>query len=126
MGASNHAGVNDCCIVPGRHFSEEAQVDDNGSTRRDPKRAERSLPPAWSSPWECLLLILRGHTFRTAIVVSCVVGTVLSGVNEGGVVIEGRVGVTTWLRIATNYFVPFMVASIGYLAPFRQHHRARR
>lgn len=48
------------------------------------------------------------------------VGTLLSAVNQGANLASGRFDIATLVRVATNYLVPFMVASIGYLAPFRQ------
>lgn len=89
---------------------------DHATASEDPKRRP---PPPWSSPREGLVLIARGYTFRTGVAVASVVGTILSGVNEGTVIASGHIGVSTWARVATNYLVPFVVASIGYLAPFR-------
>ncbi|MDE3202625.1 MAG: nitrate/nitrite transporter NrtS [Acidobacteriota bacterium] len=54
-----------------------------------------------------------------------VVGTILSAVNQGAVITSGRFGLTAGVRVAVNYLVPFTVASIGYLAPFRRAHRPR-
>lgn len=79
-----------------------------------------STPPAWCTTWECCVLITKGYTARTAIRVAAVVGTILSAVNQGSVITSGRFSAVTGLRIATNYLVPFIVASIGYLAPFRR------
>jgi len=84
-----------------------------------PGNPKRRPPPSWSSPREACVLIARGHTFRTGVVVASVVGTILSGVNEGAVIASGHLEASTWLRVATNYIVPFVVASVGYLAPFR-------
>jgi len=80
----------------------------------------RHLVPLWRSPWDGLRLILRGHTLRTGVTVSAVVGTLLSVVNQGSVIWSGHAGLASWLRVITNYVVPFFVSSIGYLAPFRQ------
>lgn len=67
----------------------------------------------------------RGYTLATAVRVAAVVGTILSAVNQGSVLAAGHIGVATAARVATNYLVPFTVASIGYLAPFRQSHPGR-
>ena len=93
-----------------------AAATDNGIAPGNPKRP----PPPWSSAREACVLIARGHTFRTGVVVASVVGTILSGVNEGAVIASGHLDVSTWVRVATNYLVPFVVASVGYLAPFRR------
>ena len=76
--------------------------------------------PPWSTTTDAIRLVLRGVTFRTASRVSLIVGTLLSAVNQGSVILGGHATVTTAVRVAVNYFVPFIVASIGYLAPFRQ------
>lgn len=62
------------------------------------------------------MLFLRGRTVRTAAPVAGVVGTVLSVVNQGQLVLDGGGGTGTWIRIAVNYAVPFVVASIGFLS----------
>jgi hypothetical protein len=48
-----------------------------------------------------------------------VVGTVLSAVNQGAVVLGGDANWATWVRIAVNYATPFLVASVGYLGARR-------
>ncbi|NUR27742.1 MAG: class I SAM-dependent methyltransferase [Catenulispora sp.] len=45
-----------------------------------------------------------------------VVGTVLSLVNQGEVIAGGGATRGTWVRVAVNYLVPFLVASTGYLS----------
>lgn len=80
-------------------------------------------PPPWSTALEGCALIAKGYTLRTAMRVAAVVGTILSAVNEGSVIASGRFGAITGVRIVTNFIVPFIVASIGYLAPFRRPRR---
>ncbi|MEO5839147.1 MAG: nitrate/nitrite transporter NrtS [Acidimicrobiales bacterium] len=75
--------------------------------------------PAWSTPLDAIRLILRGVTYRTASRVALVVGSILSTVNQGTVIANGHAVATTWIRVAVNYMVPYTVASIGYLSPFR-------
>jgi hypothetical protein len=65
------------------------------------------------------MLILSGCTVRSAAPVALIVGTVLSAVNEGGVLAGGQVTKTTVIRIAVNYTVPYLVASVGYLMACR-------
>ena len=91
-----------------------------------PGNSKGRPPPSWSSPREACVLIARGYTFRTGVVVASVVGTILSSVNEGTVIASGHLGVSTWARVATNYLVPFVVASVGYLAPFRRRRGTNR
>lgn len=79
----------------------------------------RTAETPWTRPIEAVGLFLRGHTVRTACPTALVVGTVLSAVNQGAVLVDGQATVGTWLRIAINYLVPFVVASVGYLSARR-------
>lgn len=65
------------------------------------------------------MLFLRGRTARTATPVAVVVGTVLSAVNQGEVLLSGAGGTGTWVRIGINFLVPFCVASVGFLSGCR-------
>lgn len=82
--------------------------------------------PAWSHPTEALWLFLRGVTVRTACKVAVVVGTLLSAVNQGDVIAAGGATWGTWLRVAFNYLVPFMVSSIGFPSACRDQEVRRR
>ncbi len=84
-----------------------------------PAPRARRVVPVYSTLREGLVLILRGYTLRIGLVVSGVVGTILSIVNQGSTLATGHESVVLWLRIATNYAVPFLVSSIGYVAPAR-------
>ena len=55
--------------------------------------------------------------------VALVVGTILTLVNQGSVILGGDATAVTWVRVCVNYVVPFIVSSIGYLAPFRLRDR---
>jgi SAM-dependent methyltransferase len=59
---------------------------------------------------------MHGRTGRKALPVAAVVGTVLSAVNQGSVIAGGLATASTWIRVGVNYAVPFVVASVGYLA----------
>ncbi len=87
----------------------------------EPGDQERSgnQPQTWSRPGEAVRLLLRGRTVRTAAPIAVVVGTLLSAINQGGVLLDGDSNALTWLRIAANYLIPFLVASAGYLAARR-------
>jgi hypothetical protein len=74
---------------------------------------------SWTRPREACGLFLRGCTLRTACPTALVVGTVLSALHQGGVLVGGAATVGTWIRIAVNYLVPFLVASVGYLSARR-------
>ncbi|MGI9004322.1 MAG: nitrate/nitrite transporter NrtS [Pseudonocardia sp.] len=74
---------------------------------------------AWSRPGEAVMLFVRGCTARTAAPVAAVVGTILSVVNQGHLVLDGDADTATWIRVAINYAVPFCVASFGFLSARR-------
>jgi hypothetical protein len=81
--------------------------------------ADQRVAETWTRPSEAMRMFLRGHTVRTACPTALVVGTVLSAVNQGAVLVDGQASASTWLRIAINYLVPFLVASFGYLSARR-------
>lgn len=81
---------------------------------------------AWSHRRDAVRLILTGATFHTALRVAMVVGTLLTVVNQAEVILDGEATWVTAVRVACNYLIPYVVASIGYLAPFRtEEHHAR-
>ena len=86
----------------------------------------RVQPPrlVWSTRRQALALFARGATVRVAGGVALVVGTILSVVNQGSVVLGGEASWLTWLRVGVNYLTPFVVASIGYLAGCRAERSA--
>ncbi len=78
-----------------------------------------SASVTWVRPTEAIVLCLCGVTVRTAAPVALVVGTVLSVVNQGHLVFAGTTDAVTWMRVAVNFVVPFIVASIGFLSARR-------
>ena len=53
---------------------------------------------------------------KRTLTIAAIVGTVLSLINEGGVIIHGNVtGATAW-KIGLNFVVPFIVSNLGVLA----------
>lgn len=81
------------------------------------------MRPVWSRPADAVVLVLRGRTARVAVPVAAVVGTVISAVNQAGVIIDGNVTGMTWVRIVVNYVVPYIVASVAYLSACRSTHQ---
>lgn len=51
--------------------------------------------------------------------IALVVGTALSAVNQGGVILAGGATGATWIRVGVNYLVPFLVSSSGFYASQR-------
>lgn len=87
------------------------------SSARGPERA--GCPP-WTHRREAVRLFLSGTTARAAGPVALVVGTLLSAVNQGGVLLHGDLTVGVGVKIGVNYVTPFVVASLGFLAAGRQ------
>lgn len=75
---------------------------------------------AWQRPSEGLLLIARGATLRVSGRVALLVGTVLTAVNQGSVVVAGDGDAALVLRTAANYLTPFLVSSVSLLLPYRR------
>jgi hypothetical protein len=74
---------------------------------------------AWATPGEALGLVFVRTTLRRTVRIAFVVGTILSLVNQGAVILGGHASNVTWLRVAANYFVPFCVSSAGFLSATR-------
>ena len=79
-----------------------------------------SALPTWSRPGEACKLVLTGATARTCAPVAAVVGTVLTTVNQGAVLLTGHLGVATVARVAANYVIPYCVSSYGALSAVRR------
>ncbi len=45
-----------------------------------------------------------------------IVGTLLSVINQGGVVLAGEATGATWIRVLFNYLIPFTVSNIGFVS----------
>ncbi len=59
------------------------------------------------------------RALRTTVPVALLVGTVLSTVNQAGVIAAGHASTATWARVAANYLVPFCVSNFGFLSACR-------
>lgn len=81
--------------------------------------SQMSRDLSWRRHREALALFLRGATAAAAWPTAVVVGTILSLVNQGDVIAGGGASLGTWLRVAFNYAVPFVVASVGFLSAHR-------
>ena len=58
----------------------------------------------------------RPATLKRTLTIAAIVGTVLSMINECGVIVHADVtGATSW-KIALNFLVPFIVSNLGVLA----------
>ena len=88
--------------------------------------AEHPGDPSRTATWvtyrQALRMFLRGVTVPSALRIAVVVGTWLSLMNQGHLILHGR---PPWIRIALNYLTPFTVASIGFLAARRRRNVER-
>ncbi len=75
---------------------------------------------SWERRRDAVVLIVLGVTFHTASRVALVVGTLLTVVNQGEVLLHAEQTAGTWVRVGFNYAIPYVVASVGYLAPLRR------
>lgn len=96
------------------------RVDEEGVWTRGrlARRARDGCPP-WHTLAEACTLLACGVTLRTSLPVALVVGTMLSVVNQGALVVAGGATSAVWLKVAFNYAVPFLVSSIGFLGAGR-------
>jgi hypothetical protein len=76
----------------------------------------------WVTYRQALRMFLRGVTLPSAIRIALVVGTWLSLMNQGHLILHGH---PPWIRIGLNYLTPFTVASFGYLAARRRRNVER-
>lgn len=69
---------------------------------------------------EALVTCLRGSVLRRSLVVAMVIGTVLTAINQGDLVLAGESPVL-W-KVALTYLVPFLVASYGAYSALTAFH----
>jgi hypothetical protein len=74
----------------------------------------------WTRPHEAAWLLLCGATFRTCAPIALVVGTVLSLVNQGDVLVRGMADERVAWKIAANLLIPFLTSSLGALLAVRR------
>ncbi len=75
---------------------------------------------SWRTSSEAKAIIVEPALLRRTIVIALVVGTILSVINQIHVVLAGGATSGTWLRVAANYVVPFIVSNVGALAATRR------
>jgi len=75
---------------------------------------------SWSTPVEALRIVFLRTTLRKTIRIALVVGTILSLINQAGVIFGGDATTVTWIRVGANYLVPFCVSSAGFLSATRR------
>ena len=73
----------------------------------------------WCTTGEAVLIICRGRTLPSVWRIALVVGTLLTAVNQGAVLLSGQVGAVTLARVVANYVIPYTVSSLGLLRAYR-------
>lgn len=74
---------------------------------------------AWRSWWQAVRLIVTGATFPLAARIALVVGTLLTAINLGSAIVDGRHDLALAVRVASNYLIPYVVSSLGVLSRSR-------
>ena len=82
----------------------------------DPNRVGSAV---WATPREALRVARLPGTLRRTLVIAAIVGTLLSIVNQGELIIRGDGDALTWIRVVVNYLVPFCVSTAGFLGACR-------
>jgi len=83
----------------------------------------RSLPSTWSTWREALRVVFRPTHLRSTITVAIVVGTGLTAINQGDVLLRGQVGLGLLVKALLTYLVPFLVSNYGLLTATRRRSR---
>ena len=79
----------------------------------------RRDPATWSTAREAVAVCCQQVVLRRTARIALLVGTILSAVNQGGVILGGDASGVTWLRVAANYVIPFCVSNAGVLSATR-------
>ncbi len=53
---------------------------------------------------------------RRTVRIALLVGLILNAINESGPIAHGQLGAGTWIRVALNFLVPFIVSNVGLLS----------
>lgn len=61
-------------------------------------------------------IVLHPPHLRRTVTIAAIVGTILTVINQGDVLVAGDATVSTWIKAALNYVVPFVVSNLGLLA----------
>lgn len=79
-------------------------------------RRRGAAAAAWATPHEAARLCLAPSTLRRTLKIALIVGTLLSLINQGDIILAGQANVLTWVRVLANYVIPWAVSSVGFLS----------
>ena len=60
---------------------------------------------------------------RRTLSIAAAVGVVLTAINEGDLLVEGKASAATAVKIAMNFVIPFLVSNLGVLTGTRSAER---
>lgn len=86
----------------------------------EPPAGARAEFTGWHTIGEAARLVSTPKMIRRTFITALVVGTLLSAINQGYVLWTGDADVATWVRIAANYCIPFVVSNVGVLSARHQ------
>jgi hypothetical protein len=80
-----------------------------------------NLAAAGEHVWvrDALRTVLEPKHLRRTLTIAIVVGTILTAINLGDVILNGEATSATIAKAALNYVVPFIVSNLGLLAGAR-------
>lgn len=59
---------------------------------------------------------LKPEHLRRTVAIALAVGTLLTAVNQGEVILSDQATLGTWLKAGVNYAIPFLVSNLGLLS----------
>lgn len=74
---------------------------------------------------EVLCIVGSRRALRRCVPTALVVGTLLSAINQGSVILGGSATGATWIRVAFNVLIPFTVSNVGYCSAVLTPRRRR-
>jgi hypothetical protein len=88
-------------------------VGTNSEHARTGSRATSTIPYAWSAPY------ITDPCYAAAVYVALVVGTVLTIINQGDVLLAGEITPLVIAKILLTYLVPYSVSTFSALSANR-------
>ena len=75
---------------------------------------------SWGTSREARRVVLMPEHLRRTSATALIVGTILFGINQLDVVLQGDATALVWLKVVVTYLVPFTVSNIGLLIGTRR------